>query len=396
MSLDELARAVGVPIQTASVWEQGVLAPDDETTARIAAVLGVSVTELLSASVGVTGGAPVTPISSSPLTQAQRSEAIQLAALKRSNERLSNELELTRRSLKITLIAACAVLAVALTVLLAIIAGQRGKIKKLNEELNKAPEPSAPVTEDASESESESESADAETMTVPELIGKAYGTVAADPTLSGFFKIEMKEDSNSPENEGTILRQDPAAGTEAERDTVLTLTVSAGRLRVPDFTGRQYDDVLADPEYATYFNFHKEDSYTDSDDRVGRIRKQSIDPGTPAVRGTTITLTVDAGRKTLGALTDVIGLSYEDAATLLQQFGVKPEKVLAENDGSQTPGMVVETVPPAGAPVKAGDRVEITVWGDKPALPIQPDDPADDPADDPETPDESTNEQTAP
>ncbi len=384
-SLEELAKAVGVPIQLASEWEQGVSMPDADMTKRLAELLGVSVTGLLSASAvnapSMTGGL-------TPITPAQRNEAIQIAALRRTNERLTGTLDRLRKRMRLTVFIGCGVTVVVLAVLIGIIAGQHGKIKKLSAAGTTQP----PVSEQEEPSESESLP---ELMKVPELIGKSYDSIANDPNYSSFFVIEKQEDSNSAEDPGTILKQDPPAGTEAAKDTVLTLTVSIGltRMPVPDFTGMLYEDVISNSAYTGFLHFSKQETFTDSDDGIGRIRSQSVAAGTAVLSGTMVVLTVDAGRRSV-ELTDVTDMDYDDAVSLLRQLGVTCTKAYVENDGTHTPGTVAETVPPAGSTVRSGDAVEVAVWGSRPVVtpeppendPTEPTDPTGDDAQEPAAP----------
>ena len=384
-SLEELARAVGVPIQLASEWEQGTSVPDADMTKRLAELLGVSVTGLLS---DAAVNAPSVTAAPTPITPAQRNEAIQIAALKRTNERLTGTLERLRKRMRLTVFVGCAVAVVILAVLIGIIAGQHSKIKKLS--AAGTTQPSVSRQEEPSESESVPE-----LMKVPELIGKSYDSIANDPNYASFFVIEKKEDSNSAEDPGTILQQDPPAGTEAPKDTVLTLTVSVGltRMPVPDFTGMLYDDVISNSAYTGFLKFSKQETFTDSDDGIGRIRSQSVAAGTPVLEGTLVVLTVDAGRRSV-ELTDVTDMDYDDAVSLLRQLGVTCTKASVENDGTHTPGTVAETVPPAGSTVRSGDEVEVAVWGSKPVVtpeppadePVDPTDPTGDGTQDPATP----------
>lgn len=107
---------------------------------------------------------------------------------------------------------------------------------------------------------------------------------------AGFgVRTELAESWDSPE--GTVLSTDVDPGDSTRRPGPITLVVSSGppRSPVPDVRGMSGDDVAArlDGTFATDIVEEGSDSVA-----AGTVLRQSPDPGTQAVFGSTVTVTV--------------------------------------------------------------------------------------------------------
>lgn len=118
---------------------------------------------------------------------------------------------------------------------------------------------------------------------------------------------------------------------------------------LPDFTGKQYTDVVNDSSYS--FTFVKEEK-SDASNAAGTIIGQSPNAGTMVKANASITLTVSTG----GAVTpmpDLTGKSQADAEKILKNKNLLYTVYPVVND-SVDAGMVVSTDPAAGNDVVEG------------------------------------------
>ena len=133
--------------------------------------------------------------------------------------------------------------------------------------------------------------------TIPNLIGK---TEAAAVYLLGNYGYDeglvTQEDSDLPA--GTVIKQDPVAGTEASKGTNVSLVLSLGKTvvttTVPDLTG----DTVAQAKKA----LEREDlvlgdtSYSPSDKyEQNLVVDQSVDAGSSVDSGTKVDITLSTG-----------------------------------------------------------------------------------------------------
>ena len=81
-----------------------------------------------------------------------------------------------------------------------------------------------------------------------DLIGQPYDQVAAE--LEGLsLVVERVDEPNPDQPEGTVLRVEPAGGTQVERDSTVTVVVAIPKIEVPDVSGMgvqaAYDELTA-------------------------------------------------------------------------------------------------------------------------------------------------------
>ena len=81
------------------------------------------------------------------------------------------------------------------------------------------------------------------------LIGRPYDEVAAElEDLS--LVVNRVEEANPDQPEGTVLRVDPASGTQVERDSTVTVVVSIPKVIVPDVSGMSFQEATDELEAA--------------------------------------------------------------------------------------------------------------------------------------------------
>lgn len=82
--------------------------------------------------------------------------------------------------------------------------------------------------------------------TVPNLVGQNYKKVEKDLKKAG-YKLGIVKSETSTKPEGTILSQDPAAGSNADKGTKINITISDGKGKdkgtVPSVTGKSLEEA---------------------------------------------------------------------------------------------------------------------------------------------------------
>ncbi len=109
--------------------------------------------------------------------------------------------------------------------------------------------------------------------------------------LTGVGLILGTVDSrNSEQAEGTVLSQDPEAGVSVEVGSTVNIKVSNGKVKVPDVVGKNQAQAQADLSQAGFQS--SVDPLETSSRPPGTVLAQSPQGGTPAAKGTVVTITV--------------------------------------------------------------------------------------------------------
>jgi beta-lactam-binding protein with PASTA domain/tRNA A-37 threonylcarbamoyl transferase component Bud32 len=129
-------------------------------------------------------------------------------------------------------------------------------------------------------------------VAVPHVAGKEENP-AKDEILNAGLRVLTVEEASSTVAEGTVIRTDPAGGTEVDQGTTVTVVVSSGRemVRVPDVTGRTESAATAELRNAGFqVQVQTTEVLTPTED--GTVVRQSPAGGTSAEKGSAVTITV--------------------------------------------------------------------------------------------------------
>ncbi|MBT1187643.1 Stk1 family PASTA domain-containing Ser/Thr kinase [Streptomyces sp. CJ_13] len=172
------------------------------------------------------------------------------------------------------------------------------------------------------------------------------------------FQVERKT-QESERTAGTVLDQNPKAGSEAERNSVITLIVAkeVSKTEVPDLTGKTKEDAAKLLQQANL----KLGSTTEADAPAGTAPKtvfqQQFPPGEQLKPGSSVSITVAKAAQT----TDVPNLAGK---TVSQARGILAGKGLTFGAVVAGPGdenaKVIISDPPAGTQVPPGTVVNVT------------------------------------
>ncbi|MGN0526906.1 MAG: protein kinase [Acutalibacteraceae bacterium] len=131
--------------------------------------------------------------------------------------------------------------------------------------------------------------------------------------LKGFSKKD-EEDTTVPDYNGLLTGDDllqSSTETKADDNVIVMST--------PTFIGKYYDDIKDDEEYKKLFIFSTE--YEESDEDIGVITFQNINPGTEvtSLNPRTVKIKISSGR----VVPDLIGVNVSDAKGALKNAGFK-------------------------------------------------------------------------
>ena len=128
-------------------------------------------------------------------------------------------------------------------------------------------------------------------ITVPNVIGSAFES--AQSTLQGAGFAVAREEVEDPAAAGTVVGQNPAAGTQQSKGSVITLQVSSGpqTSQIPDVTSQTEADARAQLEQSG-FEVQVVEEIVDDESLDGRVLSQDPEGGSDAEQGTTVVIVV--------------------------------------------------------------------------------------------------------
>jgi beta-lactam-binding protein with PASTA domain/predicted Ser/Thr protein kinase len=128
-------------------------------------------------------------------------------------------------------------------------------------------------------------------IAVPNVVGSPFES--AQSALQGAGFAVARQDVESGEPAGTVVGQDPAAGTQQGKGSVITLQVSQGPAtsQVPDVTSQTEDDARAQLT-SSGFEVQVVEEIVEDQTLEGRVLSQDPEGGTDAEEGTTVVIVV--------------------------------------------------------------------------------------------------------
>ena len=128
-------------------------------------------------------------------------------------------------------------------------------------------------------------------IAVPNVIGSAFES--AQSTLQGAGFAVAREEVEDPAAAGTVVGQNPAAGTQQSKGSVITLQVSAGpqTSQIPDVTSQTEADARAQLEQSG-FDVQVVEEIVDDPGLDGLVLSQDPEGGSDAEEGTRVVIVV--------------------------------------------------------------------------------------------------------
>lgn len=194
-------------------------------------------------------------------------------------------------------------------------------------------------------------------VSVPALIGKSRDDAVKDLTALGLDAIVAEV--NSSQAPGTVTAQDPSGGTVVLSGTKVRINVSKGvkQVAVPSVIGQQVDVASAQLQTAG-FNVGRVD--VESDRPAGEVVAQNPAGNSTASKGSSVTLSISKGPKTI-EVPDVTLQPIADARTTLRGAGFKVAVIREETSDPTLDGIVLRQDPAGLAQADPDSIVTVTV-----------------------------------
>ncbi len=198
------------------------------------------------------------------------------------------------------------------------------------------------------------------TVEVPKLTGLAKGD-ALSALERASLKPRVSERPDAGEKPDMVIGQDPAAGTRAKPGSVIEVRVAVADLRtVPDLVGKPQREVVELVRKADLrLKAVKEPT---SKYEVGTVLRQEPSAGARVSPGTEVTMFIATGMPPPPSeVPKVTGLPLDEAGARLWRMAGLAVKWDTEATRQYKQGVVTAQNPEAGARVKAGSEVTLTV-----------------------------------
>ena len=166
---------------------------------------------------------------------------------------------------------------------------------------------------------------------------------------------------NAPEPLGTVVDQNPAAGTFSS-DHHVSLVVSAGpaKVTVPDVVNKQWNAARAQLDAAGLLYQNPPAQQYSGAVPLGAVISEQPESGQHVAPDSTVQVVVSAGRAPV-SVPDVTGQPFDAAKHTLENANFKVTRAPDQFSSTVTNGDVISTDPSAGQNEPYGSSVTVTV-----------------------------------
>jgi beta-lactam-binding protein with PASTA domain len=209
----------------------------------------------------------------------------------------------------------------------------------------------------------------AEKIMVPDVRGKDLTQALLELQVKELYPRLQLRYSQSPNDKGQILEQDPAAGSIVKAGRRIRLVVSEGVVlnTLDDYLGRNVEEVRM--ELKTLFassqplvSLKEPFLYEYSSEPPMTILQQKPLPGTPISGPTALELVVSRGpEETLHMVPALVGLTLAEALDQIGRSGINFTFFLRPARNHEKPGVVASQEPAAQAVITVGTLVSIGI-----------------------------------
>jgi serine/threonine-protein kinase len=194
-------------------------------------------------------------------------------------------------------------------------------------------------------------------VAVPPL--KGLKSADAIAKLKGLHLVPDLHEIPSAEPADTVTASDPKEGTQVVTGTKVRINVSKGPtpVTVPGVTGETIGQATATLNQA---GFKVNPTYVDSDQPQNTVINQSPAQNETAAKGSTVSLTISNGPKTV-AVPDVRTLDAGSASSTLQNAGFRVKFTYTPVTDPNQDQIVLDQSPEGGQQAKPGSMVTLDV-----------------------------------
>jgi serine/threonine-protein kinase len=194
-------------------------------------------------------------------------------------------------------------------------------------------------------------------VTIPSVVGENVTDAVKQLTEAGLDA--QVANVHSDKAQGTVVGQNPSAGTVVIEGTQVRINVSSGPkpISVPNVIGLPFADAASQLQKAG-FSVSRID--VDSDLAKGIVVDQAPNGGETGAKGSTVTLSVSKG-PTTSAVPDVTTQPLATAEDTLRSSGFKWQVILEDTTDPTLNGSVISQDPVGGSQAKPGAVVTLFV-----------------------------------
>lgn len=192
------------------------------------------------------------------------------------------------------------------------------------------------------------------TVPVPDVAGLSAADGQTALEAAGLVATPEEQETADVEA-GLVIGTDPAAGTEVQLGSTVTMMVSAApaTVPVPDVAGRAAADAQAALEAAGFVVTSTEQASGDVE--AGFVISTNPSAGIEVAPGTTVDMAVSTGPEAV-EVPEFIGMTTDEAMALAEEFGLTITFV--EDATRPNPnGVVVDQMPEPGEMVEPGSEI---------------------------------------
>jgi len=197
----------------------------------------------------------------------------------------------------------------------------------------------------------------AQPVAVPDIVSQTLADATSELAARHLSLVVSERDPNDEIPADTIVSQNPQPGSDVAPNSTVDVVVSSGAptLDIPGVEGRIAGDAVGVLQNA---GLQPQLEYlVDASVPLGTVLKQNPESGTPAKKGSSVTLDVAVP----GVVPDVAGRSAADAQAMLQNAGYKIGNTSYVQEGPD--GTVARTEPVSGSALRPGETVMLYLNG---------------------------------
>ena len=236
-----------------------------------------------------------------------------------------------------------------------------------------------------------------EPVELPNLVGKTYEEAAellSNNEQYQFLKLKKGEETYSEDQEeGTIIGQNPIAGSTVKSNATVTVDISLGirEINMIDVIGMNYTEAAN--KLSTLFMQNKimnvviEPKYEISETvPMNEVIRTDPELGTPIRSGDTVQVVVSSGESDQPAvMPDLTGKKLVDALKMLTDSKIPFDQVIEEYDDEAPVGTVIGQSIAKDSVVRAGETVDLIVSKGPEPPPESESEPESEPTSEPES-----------
>ncbi|MFJ1808923.1 MULTISPECIES: Stk1 family PASTA domain-containing Ser/Thr kinase [unclassified Streptomyces] len=194
-------------------------------------------------------------------------------------------------------------------------------------------------------------------VAVPNVIDKDVETATKQLEDKG-FEVQTKQTESSQEA-GTVLSQDPDPATELEKGSTVTLEVAKAEEKstVPDVSNKSCDEAKAQMQQNNLKGNCVEVD-TQDQNQVGKVIQTVPSIGSQADKGSTVQIQIGKSTQTQ-VPNNLQGLSVKDAKKALQDAGLNVGNITGNSDDD---AQVISSDPAPGSTVNKGQTVNLVAF----------------------------------